>query len=406
MESIGDILMSKKKINGDRIVQIILLVLIAGGIALMAWIMKPKDNNPYGGYPGAPGGPRPVGGPPAAASADPGEVDDKASPEGFSDKDAEEGVPGDMPDSDTREDTDKKPADGEAPSGPPQGGGAPAWGGMPWGGGQKESAVAVETIMVSRQDVQKYIYVNGDVVSDVSVDIFSDVQGELTRLSVSLGSYVRKGDLLAVVDPSSPGAVYSVSEIPATISGTVTQINAHVGDKVGANSAILTLGDLDKLSILTYIPERYITYLEEGLQAEVEMAAFPDKVFQAEVVQLNPVMDNTSRSLEIKLDILNPDQRIRAGMFASMKLVTQERKNVLALPVTAVENYYDEKVVFVIKDDQTVERRPVITGLTTEEKVEILEGLSLGDQVVSQGLSLLADGSKVKVVNPDSRQDR
>lgn len=295
---------------------------------------------------------------------------------------------------------------GGGPGGRPGGpNGAPSFGGMGGVGGEP-SLVAVEVQEAKRQDVQQFIYVNGDVISNVSVDIFSDVQGELTRLPVTLGRYVQKGELLALVDPSSPGAVYSASEIRATISGTVTAVHAHVGDKVGTSSALLTLGDLNHLSIVTYIPERYFTYMELGLKARVSMAAFPDKSFDAQVVQLNPVMDSTSRSLEIKLELLDPDPRIRAGMFASLQLVTRESRDTLAVPLTAVSRYYDEDVLFVVKDDGSVERRSITLGLASEETVEVLEGISEGERVVTQGAANLAEGSMVKIVNAEENREQ
>jgi len=281
-------------------------------------------------------------------------------------------------------------------------GGGPGGGpGGPWGGGAPagESAVAVETALVERQDVSRFIRVNGDVVSDVSVDIYPDVTGQLKQLFIRPGTYVRKGEVIARVDPSSPGEVYTASDVVSTIDGTVTAVYADVGDRVSSGNSIAEVGDLQRLSVITYIPERYINYLKIGLMAEIGLEAFPGKSFQARVIQLNPVVDSTSRSLEIKLEILDPDPQIRAGMFAAMKLITQERKNVIALPLTALTSYYDESVVFVLKDEGTVERRTVQTGLASETAVEITEGLEAGEEVVVQGVSNITDGTKVQRVD-------
>lgn len=276
---------------------------------------------------------------------------------------------------------------------------------MPGGGAwgpqtpAKSSAVAVETTLTELQDVSRFIRVNGDVVSDVSVDIYPDVTGQLKELYVRPGTSVRKGQVIARVDPSSPGEVYYASDVLSTIDGTVTAVYADVGDRVGSGSSIAEIGDLQRLSVITYIPERYINYLKIGLMAEISLEAFPEKSFQARVMQLNPVVDSTSRSLEIKLEILDPDPQIRAGMFAAMKLITQERKNVIALPLTAITAYYDETVVYVLKEDATVERRSVKTGLASEEKIEIVEGLEAGEEVVVQGVNNITDGTPVQRVD-------
>ena len=261
------------------------------------------------------------------------------------------------------------------------------------------TTVAVEAESATLQTVSQFIRVNGDVVSDVSVNIYSDVAGKLVEKRVNLGSTVRKGDIIAVVDPSAPGEVYSTSAVRSTITGTITSFNGYVGDTINKTTPIAVVGDMTDLSLITYIPERFIAYLKPGLNAEVTFEAFPDAVFNARVTQLNPVVDINSRSLEIKLALLNPDLRIRTGMFASMKLVTRERKNVLAVPLSALSMYYNDSVVYVIKKDNTVERRVVKPGLASEDRVEIVSGLSKGESVVTQGVSALTDGTHVRVVN-------
>ena len=289
---------------------------------------------------------------------------------------------------------------GGMPSGAPSG--MPASGGFPGAASNSSNAsstVAVEAENLSRGNVNQFIRVNGDVVSDVSVDIFSDVSGKLVENKVKLGSYVQKGQVIAVVNPSTPGVVYSNSDVISTISGTITSINASVGDTISTSSSIAVVGDLTNLSIVTYIPERYITYLKTGLNANVNFEAFGDKIFKARVVQLNPVVDTSSRSLEIKLEILNPTSEIRAGMFASMKLITRVSENCISVPTIAVSDYYNDSVVYVLKEDNTVERRVVTLGLASEERVEITTGLKENETVITQGISSITDGTSVRVIN-------
>lgn len=326
--------------TGDRIVQIILLLIIVGGFTGIAIMMKGNGSSASG-----PGG-MPEGGPSAMAT-----------------------------------------------------------GTSPLEGTESQSTIAVEAEWVSRQTVNQFIRVNGDMVSDVSIDIYPDVAGKLVESRIKLGNFVRKGEVIAVVDPSVPGVVYSSSPILSTITGTITAINADVGDTVSTASSIAIVGDLSKLSLITYIPERFINYLKTGLNAEVSFEAFPGIIFDARVIQLNPVVDTSSRSLEIKLEILNPEPGIRVGMFASMKLITRESKNVIAVSSGAISSYYDDSVVFVVKDDATVERRVVTLGLASDDLTEIYSGLSEKDIVVTQGISSITEGASVRVVNDLENQE-
>ena len=281
-------------------------------------------------------------------------------------------------------------------------------GGMPGGGfpgmdgssaKQADPAVAVEGAIVTRETVSQFIQVNGDVVSDVSVDLYPDIAGKLVEQRVTVGSYVRKGDVVAVVDPSAPGEFYSTSNVLSTITGTVTAVYADIGDTVMKSSPVAEVGDLSNLSLVTYIPERYITCLKAGLNAGVTFEAFPGRVFSARVVQLNPVVDAHSRSLEIKLEIINPDSGIRAGMFASITLITRESPDCISIPVTAVSTYYSDSIVYVVKDDNSLERRVVETGLASEEKVEIISGLEEGEIIVTRGSASVTGGTVVRIVN-------
>ncbi|MBN1646458.1 MAG: efflux RND transporter periplasmic adaptor subunit [Spirochaetales bacterium] len=332
--------MNNKK--GNRIIQIILLVIIACGFALIALILK-SGSGKGGGYGGAAGGGMPGGGRPQPGIA------------------REQG-----------NDSNGK------------------------------QATAVEAFTVIRQTVSTFIKVNADVASEVSVDIFPDAAGKVEELPAKLGQYIHKGDSVAVVNPSVPGRIYKPSPVLSTISGTITSVNANVGDKVSTASSIVVVGDLSNLTLITYIPERYLTHLKTGLNAEVGFAAFPNKVFHARVIQLNPVLDKASRSLETKLEILDPSPEIRVGMFASMRLVTQESKNTLAVPPTGITEYYGDPVVFVINENNIAERRKVKTGLVSDTLVEIVQGLKAGETIASQGISSLTDGTPVRIVQPVS----
>ncbi|MDC7126059.1 MAG: efflux RND transporter periplasmic adaptor subunit [Spirochaetales bacterium] len=323
--------MSKeKKSKGDRIVQIILLILIAAGIASFPILMGKSSSAGGGMGPGGPGG------------------------------------AGMMPGADSTQ-------------------------------SEEDSSVAVEVQPVERGTVQKYIKVNGDVASSSSVDIFPDIDGKLVSINVGLGDYVRKGSVLAYVDPSQPGKVYSKSAVRATVSGTITEINFDEGETVSTSSEIATIGDLDSLQIETFIPERYVQYVKMGLVAEVSFDAYPDVFFEAQVSEISPVLDTDSRSQEISLSLLGNDKRIKVGMFASMKLIIKESIDVIVVSGNALSTHYDDDVVYVVKDGKA-ERRTVTLGLSSSEEVEIINGLSEGDVVITRGLSNVSDGTDVRVV--------
>jgi multidrug efflux pump subunit AcrA (membrane-fusion protein) len=112
--------------------------------------------------------------------------------------------------------------------------------------------------------------------------------------------------------------------------------------------------------------------------------------------------------MEVKINFTDGSEGLKAGMFVEAKIVTKEKENVIKLPIDCVVERFGEDYVFVVSeatsdDGQqkrwTVSKRKVTTGIEIDRKVEILEGLEAGEQVVYRGQTLLEQGSKVRVVS-------
>lgn len=271
--------------------------------------------------------------------------------------------------------------------------------------GAKNAAASADTVFSVRTDtsvrktLQTYIEVNGDVAAETNVDVVPDAAGKLTTLKAEVGSQVRKGQLVAEVDPSKPGAAYSLSPIYAPISGTVTAAPLSVGATVSTSTTVFSVGVMDKLEIVAKIPERDVGQLKAGLKAQITLEAFPGESFAAYVDQVAPVVDSTTRTKKIVLKFEKADSRINAGMFAGIRLDTVAYANRVAVPDEAVTTLRGATYVYVLKGDSTVERREVKTGVSVDGMTEIASGLTESETVVVQGQQLLSDGVKVRVVN-------
>jgi RND family efflux transporter MFP subunit len=241
--------------------------------------------------------------------------------------------------------------------------------------------------------------INGDVLAGTQVSIYPQAAGKLAEARFQVGDSVGRGQVVATVDPSRPGEFYSLSPVVSTISGTVLQKPLSPGDTVSAGSAIYVIGDLSSLVVETFVPERFSTAMRLGLPAQVSFEAMPGETFQAEISELSPVLDPQSRTLRIRLRFAGSrDPRIRAGMFATVSLVTGSRRNVPVIPRASVINTYGKWIVFVVDGNGTAERREISLGMESEETVEILSGLEPGERVVVAGQNFLSDGDPVRVV--------
>ena len=261
------------------------------------------------------------------------------------------------------------------------------------------SATTVRVTPVVRDTIENNVVINGDVLAANQVSIFPTVGGKITQTHFSLGDMVRQGTVVAMVDPSRPGQVFSESPVVSTIAGTVLQTPVSRGDTVTAQTAVLVVGDLSSLVVETFVPERFSNAARRGLPAQVSLEALPGETFMMTVDEVSPVLDPASRTVRIRLRFSGrPDPRIKAGMFATVSLVTNARQNALIIPRAAIITTYASRFVFVVDEENTVSRREITLGLESETFVEVLTGLEAGDLVVSQGQNFLTDGDLVRIV--------
>ncbi|MCL2129259.1 MAG: efflux RND transporter periplasmic adaptor subunit [Treponema sp.] len=265
---------------------------------------------------------------------------------------------------------------------------------------QSRTATAVRVTPVRRDTIENSVIINGDVLAVNQVSIVPVAAGKITRTFFQVGDSVRQGDTVAMIDPSRPGQVYSESPVISTISGTVLSIPVTTGDTVTTSTPIYIIGDLSRLMVETYVPERFSNIARRGLTAQVFLEALPGEIFQAAVEELSPVLDPASRTLRIRLRFTGAqDARIKAGMFATVSLVTNTRRDVPVIPRGAVINTYGHWIVFTVDEQNTASRRELSLGLENEELIEVVDGLEEGELVVSQGQNFLSDGDLVRVVD-------
>jgi multidrug efflux pump subunit AcrA (membrane-fusion protein) len=261
---------------------------------------------------------------------------------------------------------------------------------------------SVRTHEVARQTLYAHLDVNGDIVSSQQVDVFPDVAGMLVSVNAALGTFVRQGDVIAMVDPSRPGATFMNSAVYAPISGFVSRTPLSVGMTVAPNMGITTISSNGSLEINARIPEREIAGLAPGLRAEVSLQAHPGETFNATVNRVSPVVDNVSRTKLINLRFDQNDNRVSPGMFARLRLNTRTYPNVLSIPAEAVSSIRGVDTVFVIAMNemgQTIaERREVIKGVTLQGWTEIRTGLNEGEAIIVQGQQLLSGGESVRIL--------
>lgn len=186
--------------------------------------------------------------------------------------------------------------------------------------------------------------------------------------------------------------------IKAPFAGRLGTRRTSAGALVTPGTVITTLDDLLVVKLDFSIPETFLSTLRVGLDIEAISSAYPDEVFRGTVTSIDTRIDPTTRSVGIRAELPNEDQRLRPGMLIVVDLI-KDRRDSLMIAEEALVPFENQQYVFVVSDDDMVTRTPITIGRRRPGSVEVLEGLSLGDLVVTEGNTSLSTGDKVRLLN-------
>lgn len=186
-------------------------------------------------------------------------------------------------------------------------------------------------------------------------------------------------------------------EIHAPFSGTVGLRLVSVGAYVSPGQDIVALVNADPIKVDFSIPERFLPAVRVGQSLTVTVDAYPGETFSGEVYALAPQIDQQGRTLALRARIANLDGKLKAGLFARVRLITEVRPDAVVIAEQAVFARGDGWFVFKVVDGKAKLAR-IQTGIRRAGRVEIVFGLAPGDVVVTAGHIKLRDGAPVKVL--------
>ncbi|MCW8924976.1 MAG: efflux RND transporter periplasmic adaptor subunit [Xanthomonadales bacterium] len=187
--------------------------------------------------------------------------------------------------------------------------------------------------------------------------------------------------------------------VRAPFAGRIGLRRVSLGSLVGPNTVITTLDDTDTIKVDFDLPEVYLSRLSPGLTVRARSAAWPDHEFTGVVASIDTRVDPVSRTVRVRSVMPNEDGRLRPGMFLTVTLL-KESVEALMIPERALIPERSTQYVFVVDDNQRVERREVNIGRRRPGEVEILDGLAAGERVIVDGTQKARDGQTVRILTP------
>jgi RND family efflux transporter MFP subunit len=241
---------------------------------------------------------------------------------------------------------------------------------------------------------------------------------ELTTKQTLEDAEARYNAALAQVDVAKAQVLQTTArldELKITLSNTTitSPVDGFVGKRTldpgafaGANTPVISVVDIDTVRLVANLVEKDFRRVTPGVEAAVEVDAFPGETFGGKVSRVAPIFDAATRTATLEIEVPNPGFRLKPGMYARVRLTVDRRPNALTVPRNAVVDNEGKRGVFLVDDGNVARFAPVKTGLQDAERVEVLEGLNDGQRVITTGAMALKNGDRVQLTAPAGGRGR
>ncbi len=190
----------------------------------------------------------------------------------------------------------------------------------------------------------------------------------------------------------SSSQISSEVSLLSPVSGSVTSRTVNPGEVIEANKELMRVTDLSSVWVVGQVYEKDLSRIRIGSGASVTSDAYPGRVFRGQVSYVDPRLDSATRTAQVRIELANPGQSLKLGMYVNVVFATVggSESTTPVVPLAAVQNISNQQVVFVATNDLSVfAMRPVRLGPESNGFYPVLEGLSVGDRIVTDGSFML-----------------
>ena len=182
--------------------------------------------------------------------------------------------------------------------------------------------------------------------------------------------------------------------ITSPVNGFVARRAVDPGAFVSPNSPVVDVVDITRVRLVANIIEKDLKQIGVGDIARVEVDAFPGEDFMGRIARVSPVLDPATRTAPLEVEISNPQYRLKPGMYARVGIITESHRNALVVPTNAVVDVNGTRGVY-LSVNNLAAFHPVKIGIEGNARTEILDGVAVGDRVVTTGAAGLRNGDPI-----------
>ena len=318
---------------------------------------------------------------------------------------------------------------------------APAKGGK----GKKSKVLNVRAVKMQTEDIEDALYVSGSLLPDEEVDLTFETSGKITDIFFTEGAYVKKGQLLAKINDATLQAQLKKLEVQlklfqdrlyrqnallekeavskeayqeaetslATLEAEIELIKANIahtelrapfdgviglravstGTYASPSTTVAKLSKVNVLKVEFSVPERYANQLQPGSKLEFVLEGDLNN-HSAKVYALDSRVDDETRTIKVRAYYDNSNGKVVPGRYVNITLTTSQYANTLAVPSEAIVSEMGIDKVFLYKNGKA-QPIQITKGVRTADKVQVLDGLNVGDTVITSGTMQIRTGQAV-----------
>ena len=186
--------------------------------------------------------------------------------------------------------------------------------------------------------------------------------------------------------------------LKSPIAGIIVERNVNPGIEVrpDRDTPLYVISDTKRLTLIMAIFEVNLSKIRLGQKLSISVPAYPDKKFPATVQYIGQVLDEKTRSIQVRCDLPNNDGLLLPGMYATITVESEPNDQAIVIPLTAVFTEGDADFVFIAIDENHYQQRPVEISLRLKDKAIISKGLSANEKLVSEGALTLRSEEQVE----------
>ncbi len=312
-----------------------------------------------------------------------------------------------------------------------------------------KQAVPVKTMVVNQEVITRNIDYTSSLIPFEEVHLAPASPGRIEKINVEIGDNVGKGQVVALMDRTNleqaqinlmnletnykrldtlkktnsisdqqydqVKSAYNIAktsyqflqentQLKAPFSGVVSgkyfeDGEIYSGSPVAAvgKPALVSIVQISQLKALIGISASYFPLITKGMKADVKSEIYPDLTFDGEIYKIYPTIDNATKTFTVEVKIQNSNLKLRPGMFSKIQLNLGKGNAILVPNIALVKQTGTNDLYVFVNKNNTAQKTLVKTGRMFDDKIEILEGLSVDDEIVVVGQNKLENLSPIEI---------